>query len=367
MKPCSGFNIPYPLQAGRHKIIWWAAGFLLVAAIAHAGRLEDRNFAPQNYPNSDYRDFYVYVPDAYDGNKPLPMVMVLHGCHQTRDTTFDEFGWGEIAERNGFIVVAPDVSTHDPGRADQCWGYWEPSEIHQGAGEVEDLHHIGMQVEQEWRIDPNRRHIAGFSSGGFMADAAAVAHNEYWASAGVHSGGGYDESYGTYALLCESPRQASGQFKTPEEIRAEMRAEMDSAYKIPIMLIHSQNDCTVGYGMENAPSQWGGLTSNRQAWLAVNGGSWFATTNCSRDGIACEHQKFGTPQRSVLEVVSMTGMIQGTEADNGHYWSGGMADGRWTKTRGPQAASILWDFFRRHPRRSGAASLPAPTGLRIIP
>jgi poly(hydroxyalkanoate) depolymerase family esterase len=366
MKPNFGKNTVGPIKTMRHQLFLWAvAGAILIAAAAHAGQLEDRDFNPGEYPNSDHRDFYVYVPDAYDGNTPLPMVMVLHGCHQTRDTVFDEFGWDEVAEQNGFIVVAPDISTSDPGRSPQCWGYWVSNEIHQGAGEVEDLHQIARQVEQHWRINPDRRHITGLSSGGFMANAAAVAHNEYWASAGVHSGGGYNETAATYSFFCISPRQSSGTFRAPSDISADMRAEMDNDYMIPMMLIHSENDCAVGYGLENGASQWGGLTSNRQAWLAVNGGSRFATTDCSRNGIECEHLKFGSPQRSTLEVVSMAGLIQGTDANKGHYWSGGKADGQWTKTQGPRAADLFWDFFRRHPRQACATCPAAPTGLRI--
>ena len=338
--------------------------FLLIG-LAQAGQLVDRDFNPQDYPNSDHRDFYVYLPDANDGQTPLPMVMILHGCNQTRDTIFDEFGWDEISDTYGVIVVAPDISTDDPFRNPHCWGYWEYDEIHQGRGEVEDLLRIGQQVEQEWSIDPDRRHIAGLSSGGFMANAAAVAHNEYWASAGVHSGGGYNEGIGTYSLLCSTPRRASGNFHSPAAISADMRDEMDSDYKLPLMLIHSENDCSVGYGVEGDTFQWGGLTSNRDAWLTINGGDLFATEDCSRDEIECRHQKFGSTMRSTLEVVSIVGLIQGTEGNKGHYWSGGKADGKWTETSGPSAALLFWDFFHRHPRQACAECPDAPTGLTV--
>ncbi len=366
MKTKDGSKKSGSTKAIGRKLCWLAALVgMWIATAAQAGQLLDRDFNPQSYPYSDHRDFYVYVPDVYDGHAALPMVMVLHGCHQTRDTVFNEFGWDEAADQYGFIVVAPDISTDDLLRNPHCWGYWESKEIHQGQGEVEDLHNIGRQVEQEWRIDPDRRHIAGMSSGGFMVNAAAVAHNEYWASAGVHSGGGYNETAATYSLTCASPRQSSGIFKAPETISADMRTEMDSDYRIPVMLIHSANDCAVGHGVEGDPSEWGGLTSNRQAWLAVNGGNLFATTDCSRDGIACQHLSYGSDQRSTLEVVDIVGLIQGTDAGKGHYWSGGAADGQWTKTLGPKAVELFWDFFLRHPRQVCTTCPAAPTGLKI--
>ena len=137
---------------------------LFIGAAAQAGTLEDRDFSPQRYHDSDHRDFYVYVPDAYDGSQALPMVMVLHGCRQDRDTIVSEFGWDELADQQGFILVAPDISTSDLGRFSNCWGYWEDDEIHQGGGEVEDLRHIGMQVERQWRttnIGPRPESIPG--------------------------------------------------------------------------------------------------------------------------------------------------------------------------------------------------------------
>jgi len=346
------------------KRFWCVISVLmLLSAVARAGERLDRDFAPQSYPYSDHRDFYVFLPDSYDGHTAMPMVMVLHGCHQTRDTILDEFGWDEVADRHGFILVAPDISTDDMMRYTHCWGYWESKEIHQGRGEVEDLHRIGQQVEQEFRIDPNRRHIVGLSSGGFMANAAAVAHNEYWASAGVHSGGGYNESAGTYAAVCANPRESSGHFKAPAAIAADMRAEMEDSYPIALMLVHSKNDCSVGYGVESNPLQWGGLTSNRDAWLAVNGGTLFAESDCSRDGIECHHRKYGTAAHTTLEIVSINGLIQDTDANKGHYWSGGKADGQWTKTRGPKAADLFWNFFSQHPRRACDTCPAPPTGL----
>jgi hypothetical protein len=229
---------------------------------------------------------------------------------------------------------------------------------------VEDLHRIGLQVEEKWRVDPNRRHIAGLSSGGFMANAAAVAHNEYWASAGVHSGGGYNESAGTYSAGCDTPRESSGRFKSPQIITGDMQKEMDNGYAIPVMLIHSINDCSVGYGVEGDPDQWGGLTSNRNAWLTVNGGSAYFEDDCSRDGIDCRHRKFGAADRSTVEVVRIVGMIQGTDAGKGHYWSGGKQDGQWTESRGPKAALLFWNFFKRHPRTRCDGCPATPDGLR---
>jgi poly(3-hydroxybutyrate) depolymerase len=108
-----------------HQRSWHIALVILITTLsANAGVLVDREFTGRDYPYSDHRRFCVHAPDAYDDGKPTPMVMVLHGCHQTRDTVFDEFGWDEVADAHGVIVVAPDISTQDLMRNPQCWGYW---------------------------------------------------------------------------------------------------------------------------------------------------------------------------------------------------------------------------------------------------
>ena len=77
--------------------------------------------------------------------------------------------------------------------------------IHEGAGEVEDLYQMALEVEAAFKIDPNRRYVTGLSSGAGMAVDLAVAHSEYFAAAGSVEGLPYSETSSSVALLgCQS-------------------------------------------------------------------------------------------------------------------------------------------------------------------
>ncbi len=96
------------------------------------------------------------------------MVMVLHGCKQTERNMIDETGFKELADREKFVVVYPFITDWDriqESRTGNCWGFWFPQHIHQGNGEVEDLHQIALEVDSEFPIDPERRYVVGLSSG----------------------------------------------------------------------------------------------------------------------------------------------------------------------------------------------------------
>lgn len=156
-----------------------AVAVLLASAVASAGQFSERIYQAGAYPNSEDRQYTVYVPDSYDGATPVPLVVVLHGCNQTHRVAFDEQGWDKTADANGFIVLAPFVTSYEGLRNPNCWGWWSAFdyEVHEGGGEIEDIYRIALEVEGQYNIDPNQRHITGLSAGGFMANVAAVTHN----------------------------------------------------------------------------------------------------------------------------------------------------------------------------------------------
>src|SRR5262245_24986661 len=60
---------------------------------------------------------YVYVPETYDGKKPMGLVLILHGYGA--GGTAQELGvfrMHEIATAKGFIVLAPDGTPDRTGK-----------------------------------------------------------------------------------------------------------------------------------------------------------------------------------------------------------------------------------------------------------
>ena len=150
----------YKLLVGMLTGIWCLA----ISTLSQAGVTDSYTLDQQSYAGSQARQYKVYVPA--DVTVPAPMVMVLHGCQQTHDDVLNDWGMKAKADQEKFILVTPFITRYDGLRNINCWGFWLDGHIHEGKGEPEDLHRIGLEVESNYNIDPERRYITGLSSGG---------------------------------------------------------------------------------------------------------------------------------------------------------------------------------------------------------
>lgn len=332
-----------------------------------AGTTHSYTFQSHSYSGSRDRQYKVYVPDAL--STPAPMVMVLHGCRQTHEDVLRDWGMTAAADRYGFILVTPFITSYDGFRNPNCWGFWLDQHRNQGRGEPEDLHQIGREVEARHDIDPARRYIAGLSSGGAMAVVVATTHNAYWAAVAAAAGLPYGESAAAVSLSGECPGTA--RFHSVDQVAADMRTELNDSYAIPLLVLSNERDCTV------VPPAGENV---RDAHLRVFGtpppydtpsGARAVQRPCAPvrdDDYGCVHTAYtvdGSPvARSVVETVFYSGPLltpDPTDTDHGHYWIGGEHgnDGPWSIRRGPSYPDIVWDFFARHPREGEALDCAA--------
>jgi poly(hydroxyalkanoate) depolymerase family esterase len=297
-------------------------------------------FGAKSYPGSRERRYRVFVPTLYDGRTPLPMLLVLHGCKQTEQDMLDQTGFAALGEREGFIVVYPFITSYDGTRSPNCWGFWLDQHIHEGAGEVEDLYRLAREVEARFAIDPRRRYVTGLSSGGGMAVALAVARSDYFAAAGAAAGLPYGESSWSVSFSCLLPGFFRSVSADVDAMRSEQKTSADQRV-IPLMIVQSSKDCTV-----NATA----AERLRDAWLVRYdiGASAFEADDCSAEGVRCTRQRYGTPQRSLLETVFYDGESGGFTGSGAHYWVGDGA-GEFANPTGPSASQLFWDFFAHHP------------------
>jgi poly(hydroxyalkanoate) depolymerase family esterase len=315
---------------------------LCFAGTAYPGQLQQKLFTAKSYPGSRDRQYQIFVPTSYTGQDAVPMVMVLHGCKQTEVNMINETRFKDLAERDNFIVVYPFITSYDGMRDTNCWGFFLDQHIHKGAGEVEDLHQIALEVEAGFKIDPNRRYVTGLSSGAGMSVDLAVAQSAYFAAAGSVEGLPYSETSSSVGFVCSN----QGIFKSISADVGAMQAEQqrpDDQRSIPIMAIHSLNDCVVNIlGSENI----------RDSWIRRYGVSPTATgaKDCTIKGVACTQMKYGTSQRSVVETVFYDGKHGDLVGTGTHYWVGDNS-GQFADPTGPSASELQWVFFKEHPFR----------------
>jgi poly(hydroxyalkanoate) depolymerase family esterase len=267
------------------------------------------------------------------------MVMVLHGCRQNNDDMINNTRLKDLAERDNFIVVYPfitSVALSDGLRSPNCWGFFLDQHIHKGAGEVEDLYQIALEVQSAFKIDPQHRYVTGLSSGGGMAVDLAVARSEYFAAAGSVEGLPYSETARSVAFVGCTP----GIFNPVSADVTAMQREQsrpDEQRPIPIMAIHARNDCVVNVlGSQNI----------RDSWISRYGvdQTAVATTDCTAQGVACTQTKYGLPQRSAVETVFYD---SDPSINRGYYWVGDNS-GQFADPRGPSASELLWALFKSH-------------------
>lgn len=302
-----------------------------------SGNIHDYALAKGAYQGSEIRNYKVYVPDSYDGGRPVPMVFALHGCNMDHIDVLNDWNWDIAADDHSFILVLPFVSGYgisEGFRANNCWGYFFDLHIHQGKGEVEDLHRMALEVESLYNIDPERRYIVGLSSGGGMAVASAIAFNEYWAAAASVEG----LPYGDWADSVTADR-----FKSLSSYVNAIRNELDNQRAIPFMVIQSLNDTVV---LKTAAELI------RDSHLDVFGvdNTNSSDEDCTAEGIPCTLTRYMNPSgKSIIETVLYDGDVDGAKCGFygcGHYYVGEDTNyDAWAYAKGPHSTDILWNFF----------------------
>jgi len=304
----------------------------------------EKTFRARSYPGSGNRKYDVHLPSNYNPAETLPLVMVLHGCLEQggpgnpypwvetieRDSKFDD-----VADQERFIVVYPNHKW-DPlvPLVPLCWEFWEGAHgNHRGQGDVADLVEIVKEVQKDYKVNPNRIHIAGLSSGAAMAVAALVAYPDVFASGSPTAGVPYGETEEDFA---------TGAFKPVDDIVTEMKAEMDGRMRpVPIFIIQSEADQTVKFQYaENIRDSWGKA-------FGVDMQHPISSESGETKGTSWTHTKYGKGPdgNTVVET-----LILHPRSDGGlkHGWYGG-GDGQFAFSNAPNTAQLAWEFFKAHP------------------
>jgi predicted esterase len=133
--------------------------------------------------------YRMYVPVSYDGSKPFPLVIALHGMGGDENSIFDLYNKGafkEEAEKRGYIVACPK------GR--------QPASMYVGSAE-QDVLDVIAQVKLGYRIDSDRIYMTGHSMGGFGTWSIAMDHPEIFAALAPISGGGNPQGMAKIAQI----------------------------------------------------------------------------------------------------------------------------------------------------------------------
>ncbi len=135
------------------------------------------------------RHYSVHVPKGYDGKKPLPVVVMLHGGGGRGQGAARETGWDAKADEAGFLAVFPDAVPSDPlkpakfGGNPQLWndgsGRFEAGQ--NGVDDVGFLRVMLSELSATFTVDSRRIYFTGFSNGAEVVFITVEGLGHTWA------------------------------------------------------------------------------------------------------------------------------------------------------------------------------------------
>jgi poly(hydroxyalkanoate) depolymerase family esterase len=307
--------------------------------------------APLLGPHRPYR---LYLPSGHRASRPLPLVVMIHGCKQDAESFAAGTRMNALADRERFLVLYPEQRAI--ANADRCWNWFDAS-AHSGGGEAAIVAGMVRAVAASYAVDAARVYVAGLSSGGALASILASCYADLFAACAVHSGVMFQA-----ARSVTGARQAIATGSTRDPAAAAADAFRLSGHKvdaIPALVIHGSDDARVHpANAEQTVTQF--VQLNRLARPAdtvrTSGKSRSAPGGEGYAYLIHDHLFDGRPLVRWI-------VIEGLE----HAWSGGDARLPYNDPRGPDASELIWAFFAEHRRvpamlEQGAVHLATANG-----
>ncbi|WP_455272468.1 extracellular catalytic domain type 1 short-chain-length polyhydroxyalkanoate depolymerase [Rhizobium herbae] len=246
--------------------------------------------------NPGHLRMFRYVPA--DLPKKSPLVVVLHGCHQSAEAYDLGSGWSTLARERGFAVVyAEQKRSNNPNL---CFNWFRPSNVTRDRGEVMSIRQMVAKMATGNAIDRKRVFVTGLSAGGAMASAMLAAYPDIFRGGGIIAGLPYGAARDVQRALAA---MKSAPERTSQEWGDLVRSASPATRDFPTVSIwHGTKDHTVSLSNANALLQ---------QWLDVHGLESQAYSENTVDGHIRRAWKDATGKVAV-EFYLIDGMGHGT-------------------------------------------------------
>jgi len=337
------------------------ATLLLVTLLIGSARpayAASSSFVQYTYSGSaGSRTYNVYTPAGYTTARPVPLIVMLHGCGGNPTDFSNTTQMNVLADGQQFVVVYPHQST----AYGECWQWTNPAHQSRGSGEPAIIAGITQTVladTADWNIDPSRVYVTGFSAGAAMSVILGVTYPDIYAAIGESAGLEYKAS----TSGSSSPALQTGGPDAITQGQLAYTAMGPQARVVPVIVFQGTQD-TVVYPIngDQVVRQW--METDRLASASGYNAS-FSTPSTTATGRAAVPSGQAYSVRTwndlagneIEEYWSVTGMT--------HAWSGGSTTGAYADPYGPSATQLMYEFFMAHPFSGPPTAAPnAPTGL----
>ena len=260
--------------------------------------------------SGERREYLLHVPASYDGTRPVPLVISLHGGALWGGAQRDISQWNAVADREGVIVVYPSGSRSGGPRA------WHVGE----GGPPRDVRFIADLIDTlqaRYNVDSARIYANGLSNGGGMSFALSCTLGDRIAAVGM---------VGAAHLL-------------PWDWCPDQRA-------VPMIAFHGTADRQALYR-----GGWTWLVRFRLPDIPTWTARWARRNGCG-EGPVDSAVAADVTRRSYPGCTSDAAVVLYTVHGGGHSWPGSKPSTEWfvgRTTRSIDATSLMWEFFRAHP------------------
>lgn len=292
------------------------------------------------------RQFQLYLPPGQRAGQPLPLMVMLHGCHQDAASFAHSTRMHRLADREQFAVLFPQQDRR--ANAQGCWNWFD-----QRSGRaLQEARIVLAAIDQACLlhgVDRTRVALAGLSAGASLAALLAQQHGGRFRAVVLHSGvapGAASDARGALAAMQARPRARAGAHSVAQAagidaVHATLAATAAPAGGgslaqrampwPPALVIHGDRDTVV--------SPRNALDAVAQ-WVAHGGGVARPPTTRQRgQRLATEVAQWRRRGDDVVTLVMVNGL--------GHGWSGGPASLPYGDPSGPDASLLALRFAQR--------------------
>jgi poly(hydroxyalkanoate) depolymerase family esterase len=265
------------------------------------------------------RRYRLYRPPGVGFSERLPLLVMLHGCHQDAKAFAVSTRMNKLATKERFLVLYPEQDRH--ANPQGCWN-WYDTRSGMAYSEAATLLAAIDQATLLYPVDRSKVALAGLSAGASMAALMATRYPHRFQAVVMHSGVGPGAA--------ESSGTAFGAMTGRRAPAASVRGA-DSAPWPALMVIHGDRDTVVSHraGLA-AASHWAEVLGAKPApQRTLQRGKRHASA-------VTEFKVKGRVRVSHCEVAGL-----------GHAWSGGAPRLSHSDPLGPDATSLSWAFIKR--------------------
>ena len=255
------------------------------------------------------RDYILYIPEIYDGNTTVPLVLNFHGFGSSASQQMFYGDFRDIADTEGFLLVHPEGTTFI---GNQFWNVGFPG-ISSTIDDVGFTEALIDELATLYAIDLDRVYATGMSNGGFMS----------------------------FLLACQLSEKIAAVASVTGSMTQDTFDDCNAQRPTPVLQIHGTEDDVVLYNGNTLSIPIADVISY---WVDHNNSETTPTTTTfpdidPSDGSTIEHSVYEDGDNGITtEHMKVIG--------GGHTWPGSVINTGGTN-QDIDASMEIWLFFSR--------------------